>query len=392
MTLPRAKAGMETNWIISFGPFRVTRARRLVERNDEIVRLGSRAFDVLVYLLEHAGQVVSHRALLDAVWPGTYVEEGNLRFQMAALRKALGNGDASYIINVPGRGYCFTAPISKQDEVKHSPPLPNRAIVQPVSRVTPPANEDAANILTYPASQLLIKKARRTVNAASADREEKYVAEIYANLDDLMLAIELAASQVKMFGTGKLSCLLEDRWTFRWAGRRVAPPGHQTLYAMLDWSYRLLPEKERRAFRYISVFSGQFDLEAASAVVDKDVEAAPLLAELASRSLLSRNHSNPGTRYRFLDTTRAYARDRLAEAGEAGEVRRRHAAFFAQTLQNLKDGNFDRSLPKILASEIDDVLAAVLWGFAPEHDSMPSPRVLEEARRFGRSMVKACIG
>src|SRR6201993_5514310 len=100
-----ADGGTKTSW--AFGPFRVARARRLVEREGEVVRLGSRAFDVLIYLLEHAGQVVSHRALLDAVWPGTCVEEGNLRFQMAVLRKALGSGEATYIINVPGRGYCF---------------------------------------------------------------------------------------------------------------------------------------------------------------------------------------------------------------------------------------------------------------------------------------------
>jgi DNA-binding winged helix-turn-helix (wHTH) protein len=96
--------GTKTSWIISFGPFRVTRARRLVERNGEVVRLGSRAFDILIYLLEHAGQVVSHRALLEVVWLGTYVEEANLRFQVATLRKALGSEEASYIINVPGRG------------------------------------------------------------------------------------------------------------------------------------------------------------------------------------------------------------------------------------------------------------------------------------------------
>src|SRR5258706_9810203 len=127
-----ADGGIAASGIISFGPFHVNRTRRLVERNREAVRLGSRAFDVLVYLLEHAGQVVSHRALLEAVWPGTFVEKGNLRFQIAALRKALGNAEANYIINVPGRGYCFTAPLSRQDdEVTHSPPRPRRAIAQP---------------------------------------------------------------------------------------------------------------------------------------------------------------------------------------------------------------------------------------------------------------------
>jgi hypothetical protein len=266
---------------------------------------------------------------------------------MAALRKALGNGEAS-IINVPGRGYCFTAPISKYDEVKYSLPLPSDVIVEPGSLATPPADEDlsAANILPYPSSQQSIEKARRTVSAVSPDREGKCVAEICTKLDDLALAFELVASQVKVSGIDKLSDLLEELWRPSWLGRRVAPPRHETLYAKLDRSYRLLSEKEKSVFRYISVFSGQFDLEAASAVVDKDVQTASILAELASRSLLSFNQSKLGTRYRLLDAAKGYARDRLAEANEVGEARRRHATFLMQALQNLKDGHLDQSLSK----------------------------------------------
>ena len=194
-------AGIEISRVFSFGPFRVTRARRLVERNGEVVRLGSRAFDVLVYLLEHAGQVVSHRVLLDAVWPDGCVQEGNLRFQMAALRKALGNGEANYIINVPGRGYCFAATLSNQDEVRYSSPRLSHVVVQPGSRATPAANEVAANILPYPAPQLFIKKARRSMSAVSQDSERKWVAEICTKLDDLASAIELMASRVMVLGS-----------------------------------------------------------------------------------------------------------------------------------------------------------------------------------------------
>jgi DNA-binding winged helix-turn-helix (wHTH) protein len=201
-----ADGGIGTSGVISFGPFHVNRARRLVERNGEVIRLGSRAFDVLVCLLEHAGQVVSNRALLEAVWPGTHVEEGNLRFQMAALRKALGNGEANYIINVPGRGYCFTVPLSKQDEVKYSPPLPGNVIVQPVSLAAPPVN-----ILPYLVSRLFIEKVRGTVSAVSPAREGKSVAEIYTKLDNLALAIELVASQVKMLGIDKLNAISPSR-------------------------------------------------------------------------------------------------------------------------------------------------------------------------------------
>jgi predicted ATPase len=161
---------------------------------------------------------------------------------------------------------------------------------------------------------------------------------------------------------------------------------------MLDWSYRLLSEKEKSVFRYISVFFGHFDLEAVSAVVGKDVDAASILAELASRSLLSLNQSRLGTHYRLFDTARGYARIQLAEANEVDEARRRHANFFMQALQNLKDGHFDQSLPKTLTIEIDDVVAAVIWGFIPEHGSISCRRVLEEAKNLGRSTAKTCIG
>src|SRR5271154_2711434 len=117
--------GATKTWVISFGPFRVTKARRLVERGDEPIHVGGRAFDILVHLLERHGQVVSQRTLMDAAWPGVTVEEGSLRFQMTGLRKALGSdgNNQNYIINVPGRGYCFTAPISRVDEATPAPIL-----------------------------------------------------------------------------------------------------------------------------------------------------------------------------------------------------------------------------------------------------------------------------
>ena len=102
--------------MISFGLFRVTKARRLLERDGQPVSIGGRAFDILAHLLERSGQVVSKRELLAAAWPNTNVGEGSLRFQIASIRKALDNGGASYIDNVPGRGYCFAGRISKIDE------------------------------------------------------------------------------------------------------------------------------------------------------------------------------------------------------------------------------------------------------------------------------------
>jgi predicted ATPase/DNA-binding winged helix-turn-helix (wHTH) protein len=99
--------------MLQFGPFRVIASERLLLKENEPVALGSRAFDILMALVERAGEVVSHRELSKRVWRDVTVEETNLRVHITALRKALGDGQdgARYIANVPGRGYCFVASV-----------------------------------------------------------------------------------------------------------------------------------------------------------------------------------------------------------------------------------------------------------------------------------------
>src|SRR5246500_4040698 len=101
--------------VLSFGPFSLFAAERLLKKADKPIPLGGRALDILIALAERAGEVVTHKELISAVWPDVTVEEANLRFQMAALRKALGDGrdGARYISNVAGRGYCFVAPVTR---------------------------------------------------------------------------------------------------------------------------------------------------------------------------------------------------------------------------------------------------------------------------------------
>ena len=100
--------------IASFGPFRLHATERLLEKNGTALKIGSRALDILITLLEHAPEVVSKRDLMRRVWGQLVVDEVSLRFNVAALRKRLGNGDASvrYITNIPGRGYCFTGEVT----------------------------------------------------------------------------------------------------------------------------------------------------------------------------------------------------------------------------------------------------------------------------------------
>src|SRR6202048_5126594 len=104
----------QPNDLLSFGPFSLLTAERLLKKADESMPLGSRALDILIALVERAGEVVAHRELISTVWPGVTVEDVNLRAQIAALRKALGDGQdgARYVSNVAGRGYCFVGPVT----------------------------------------------------------------------------------------------------------------------------------------------------------------------------------------------------------------------------------------------------------------------------------------
>jgi DNA-binding winged helix-turn-helix (wHTH) protein len=99
---------------ISFGPFRLVPAQRLLLEDDNPVRVGSRALDILTALVERPGELVGKDELIARVWRGTFVEEGNLKFQVGALRRALGDGRGGrrYIATSAGQGYRFVAPVS----------------------------------------------------------------------------------------------------------------------------------------------------------------------------------------------------------------------------------------------------------------------------------------
>lgn len=108
--------------VLSFGPFRLLPTQRLLLEGEKRVRLGSRALDILIALVERAGELVSKKQLMAHVWPDTVVEEGNLKVHIAALRRTLGDGQAGhrYLDTIPGRGYCFVAPVIVNEEP--SPP------------------------------------------------------------------------------------------------------------------------------------------------------------------------------------------------------------------------------------------------------------------------------
>ena len=114
MTMPAA----QTRDVISFGPFSLIASERLLTKDGAPVELGARALDILIALVSRPNEAVSKQELLAQVWPDVTVEEGSLRFHIASLRKALGDGKngARYITTLAGRGYCFVAPITRSSD------------------------------------------------------------------------------------------------------------------------------------------------------------------------------------------------------------------------------------------------------------------------------------
>ena len=105
------RANSCANDVVTFGPFRLFVAERLLKKGDESFPIGGRALDLLIALVERPGEVLTYKELMAQVWSGVTVDEANLRVHIAAIRKVLGDGrdGARYIANVAGRGYCFVA-------------------------------------------------------------------------------------------------------------------------------------------------------------------------------------------------------------------------------------------------------------------------------------------
>ena len=172
------------------------------------------------------------------------------------------------------------------------------------------------------------------------------VMEICYRLDGIPLALELAAARIKMLSLEEIAGRLNDRFNLLTHGSRVAPVRHQTLRATIDWSYELLSELEGALLRRLSGFAGGFQLEAAESVAAggelEKIQIFSLLEHLVDKSLLTlQKHPEGGqgqTRYGMLETIREFGHEKLVEAGEDAEVRRRHLDYFAMFAQRAQQG------------------------------------------------------
>jgi len=513
---------------IAFGPFRFFPRRQMLLEGDRRLRLGSRALEILAVLLERPGALITKDDLVARVWPNTFVEDGNLRVHIAALRRALGDGHGGnrYVTTIPGRGYRFVAPVAASEPSNPSPRLaaaehaasnlpvplarmvgrseivaaivaqmaerrlitiagpggigkttvalavadqlsgtyrdgarfvdlapisdpglvisaltsvlggtphaghpligvlrdkemlllfdncehviesvaalaeeiyrhapgvhilatsrePLRVEGERVQRLAPLAAPDASAGLTakaalaFPAVQLFVDRAAAMSEGFKLDdAAAPLVAEICRRLDGIALAIEFAAGSVDTFGLSGLAAGLDDRFRLLTRGRRTALPRHQTLSAMLDWSYEFLPEAERVVLRRLAIFVGSFALGeaqeiAASTEVDiKSIDT--IIADLVAKSLLTADIGGSIVRYRLLETIRAYALAKLKASGELAPLARRHAEYYRTALERAAPEWETRSSAELLGGygpRIDNIRAAIDWAFSSDGDS-----------------------
>ncbi|SEN49979.1 Predicted ATPase [Duganella sp. CF517] len=230
--------------------------------------------------------------------------------------------------------------------------------------------------LSYSAVQLFTERAMASMNGLDlSDDNLRHIVEICRRLDGIPLAIELAAGRADFFGIAGLAAQLEDCFNMLVRGRRTALPRHQTLRATLDWSFDKLPAAEQVLLQRFAIFRGSFTLEAAVDVVACDgITGAVALegfANLHAKSLLSNDADQDTMQYRLLDTTRAYASEKLAASGSANLVARRYADYCCRLLDNAQADWETRSTRDWLACygrAIDHVRAGLDWAFGPAGD------------------------
>lgn len=203
------------------------------------------------------------------------------------------------------------------------------------------------------------------------------IASVCRRLDGMPLAIELAAARAASLGVQGVAARLNERFRLLTGGSRTALPRHQTLRATLDWSYELLSEDERLILCRLGVFASEFSLDSATGVLADYQEAsgdiAAQIALLVDKSLVSAHLVGDVVRYRMLETTRAYALEKLAERGETRRYAERHARYHLAVFKRAwmewtEHPVYNWALD--YCRLIDDARVALDWAFSPDGDSM----------------------
>jgi len=248
--------------------------------------------------------------------------------------------------------------------------------IYPVSSMAMPESDgDLDRVGRSDAVRLFVARAVQQQPGFALDERASTVATICIRLDGVPLALELAAARGRSLSVEQIAERLGDRFRLLAVGNRSVPR-HQTLRAVMEWSYDLLADDERRVLRRIAVFKGGFTREGAMAVASDaeldEVAIVDVLDRLVRRSLVVADTASEAIRYRLLETTHAYALEKLAEAGETEALKRRHARHFrdlfavafAQWLHMA-----DRRWGDLYRPERENVRAALEWALGPGGDA-----------------------
>ncbi|GAA4583779.1 hypothetical protein GCM10023194_21970 [Planotetraspora phitsanulokensis] len=204
-----------------------------------------------------------------------------------------------------------------------------------VPPLTVPSDDPADNPYNNEAVELFSERASVVVPDFVLDEDNVVaVAELCRRLDGIPLAIELAAVRLRTLSVEQILALLADRFSLLAGASRTALPRHQTLRAAIGWSHELCEPAERLLWARLSVFSGDFELEAARSVCAGDNLApatiADVLSGLVDKSVLLSFPTAAGQRYRLIDTLRQYGGEWLDKLGETAQLRRRHRDYYLQ--------------------------------------------------------------
>ena len=268
------------------------------------------------------------------------------------------------------------------EHVFRVPPLP-----------VPPADLAAPDKLAaFESVQLFAENAAMHRQGFAVDEANAAaVAAVCVRLDGIPLALELAAARLGSLSVSEVSSRIEQRFRLLTGGSRTALPRHQTLRALIDWSYDLLSSEEQMVLDRLSVFAGGWTLAAAEAVTSAggttDWQVLDLLAALVDKSLVQADDFNGFTRYRLLETVRQYAAERLAQrpGSELGETRAAHRDHYLALVETagpqLRGWDAAVWLDR-LEVEFDNIRAALAFSVTDPHGAEPGLRLAAGLRTF----------
>lgn len=245
---------------------------------------------------------------------------------------------------------------------------------------------DAADTMAFPATELLVTRAKEAHGFQLDDVNAPAIAAICRRLDGIALAIELAAPRLAVCDPTSLLRLLEQSFEPLNLGSRTAPVRHQTLLATLDWSYRLLSSDEVRLLRLLSVFTSTFSLDDAIGIAGHidatEEDVAAITESLVSKSLLSVAYEVGGLRYRLLDSTRSFAAERLRAEEELPQALASYAHYLLRVFELAEAEWHWRAREEWTARyghRTNDLRKAIEWAFGESGEPQVGVRLTSAA-------------